>query len=211
MTSLSDIFQKSIVTMTTSLAVIIFVPSVAFAHVIITPGQAGVGEEILFNVSVPNEQQTPMTSLRVTVPSGVKEVVPTVKADWIITTTSSSVKNPEVTSITWDGGSIPVGQREDFSFSAQAPAATTDLDWKAYQTYADGTVVHWDQKPAGSDDSAGNAGPYSVTHVNNDLAMPAAAPPVPSSGSNANTALVISLVALVISVSTFAAVRKGKS
>ncbi len=47
-----------------------------------------------------------------------------------------------MSAVTWSG-TIPVGQREDFSFGAQVPGTAMQLDWKAYQTYTDGTVVHW--------------------------------------------------------------------
>jgi uncharacterized protein YcnI len=149
-------------------------------------------------VGVPNEQQTPVVNVKLAIPDGATNVTPTIATGWTIdTTTNGAAKNPEITAIAWSGGSIPVGQREDFSFSAQVPAKATELDWKAYQTYADGTAVHWDQKPAGSDDSTGDAGPYSVTSVVNDLnTTPAAA--TKTSSSSANIALVLSLVALVL-------------
>ena len=75
------------------------------------------------------------------------------------------------------------------------PGQATELDWKAYQTYGDGTVVHWDQKPAGSDDSTGNAGPYSVTKVVNDLTTK----PAPAKSQSNALPTVLSLVALVVS------------
>lgn len=147
----------------------ILVPAVVFAHVVVTPSQAGVAQEMVFNVSVPNEQQIPITSLKLLIPEGVTDVMPTAKAGWTTTTTANGdAQNSDVTSITWIG-SVPVGQRQDFTFSAKAPGKAGELDWKAYQTYADGTVVHWDQKPTGSDDANGNAGPYSVTKVVNDI------------------------------------------
>jgi uncharacterized protein YcnI len=149
--------------------IVLLAPSVAFAHVIVTPNQADVAQELVFNVSVPNERLDPVSSVKLLIPNGVSDVLPTSKDGWAITTTSSSTsQGDEVTSILWTGN-IPVGQRQDFSFGAQVPGQATELDWKAYQTYADGTVVHWDQKPAGSDDATGDAGPYSVTKVINDL------------------------------------------
>jgi uncharacterized protein YcnI len=200
--------KKIITSIITSLAVVVMVPAAAFAHVVVTPGQAGIGQELTFNVSVPNEQKTPVMNLRLDIPDGVTNVTPTAKDGWTITTDKTSgAQNPEVTSITWANGTIPVGQRADFSFSAQVPASATDLNWKAYQTYGDGTIVHWDQKPAGSDDSTGNAGPYSVTRVVNDLTKTTTAT-TPSSNSNGNTALVFSLVALVLSVVAFSSSRK---
>jgi uncharacterized protein YcnI len=179
----------------TSVAIALALPAVAFAHVIVTPGQAGIGEELVFNVSVPNERTAAVSSVKLAIPSGVDEVTPTMIAGFTISTTGSG---NNVTSITWTGD-IPVGQREDFSFGAQVPARATNLNWKAYQTYTDGTVVHWDQKPAGSDDATGDAGPYSVTKVVNDLSTNATA--TPSSKSNKETlALVFSIAALVLSV-----------
>lgn len=175
-------------------AAILLVPALASAHVVVTPATANVGDYVTFNISVPNEKSSDVTALRLDVPAGLGEVTPTVKAGWTITTTKNG---GNITSISWAGGTIPVGLRDDFTFRAQAPAKATELDWKAYQTYADGTVVHWDQKPAGSDDSTGDAGPYSVTKVSNDLTQAVAA----TSGSSGNTlALVVSLAALVIAV-----------
>lgn len=143
-------------------------PLITYAHVVVTPNQANIGQELVFNVSVPNEKESAVTSVKLLIPEGATNITPTAKYGWTITTTTSSGNNPEITSIEWDG-TIPVGQRQDFSFSAQAPAQASNLDWKAYQTYADGGVVHWDQTPAGSDDASGDAGPYSVTKVINDL------------------------------------------
>ncbi len=170
------------------------IPGAAFAHVIVTPGQTGIGTELTFNVSVPNEEQVAVTNLKLDIPNGVTDVIPTTKDGWTITTTSNgSTSDPEVTVITWSDGTIPVGERQDFSFSAQVPAKATDLDWKAYQTYADGTIVHWDQTPAGSDDATGNAGPYSVTHVVNDLTAPTKTP-------NETLPFALSVVAIVLSL-----------
>jgi uncharacterized protein YcnI len=182
------------------------IPTIASAHVIVTPSQAGIGQELVFNISSPNEQQTAIASLKLDIPKGVTEVVPTEKDGWTITTTSTGTgDDAEISSITWSGGQIPVGQREDFGFGAQVPAGATSLDWKAYQTYADGTVVHWDQKPAGSDDATGNAGPYSITKVVNDLTTQ---PTVTGSKTNDTLPLVLSLLALVISVAGIALRKK---
>ena len=176
-----------------TITMILAVPAVAFAHVIVTPNQAGVGEELVFNVSVPNERGVAVNSVKLDIPNGVSNVTPTVIPGWSINTDGST---DNVTAITWTG-TIPVGQREDFSFGAQVPANATQLDWKAYQTYADGTVVHWDQKPAGSDDATGNAGPYSVTKVINDLTSSGT---TTKSSSTDSLALVFSIAALILSL-----------
>ena len=170
-------------------------PALASAHVIVTPSQAGVGQELVFNVSSPNERQTPITQVTLNIPRGVSDVVPTEKDGWTINTATSA---SEISSITWSAGQIPVGQRTDFSFSAQVPGQATNLDWKAYQTYADGTIVHWDQTPKGSDDATGTAGPFSVTKVVNDLASPKT-----TTQNNDTLPLIISVLALFIAVAAF--------
>jgi uncharacterized protein YcnI len=195
-------FRKIISFNTVVLAVVMLVPAIASAHVIVTPNTAGVGQELVFNVSCPNEQQTPITKLTLDMPKGVSEVVPTEKDGWTITTTSNnSTSDPEITTITWTGttSTIPVGQREDFGFGAQVPGTATTLDWKAYQTYADGTIVHWDQTPNGkSDDSVGEAGPYSVTKVTDDLV--ASTTPATAKSSSNTLPLIISIVALLVGI-----------
>ena len=201
-------YKRLLATLMTITAMLV-TPAVAFAHVIVTPGQAGIAQELTFNISVPNEQQTPVVNLKLDIPGAVTNVVPTAKAGWTISTNDNgNATDPVINAIVWSQGSIPVGQREDFSFSAQVPAKATNLDWKAYQTYADGTVVHWDQKPAGSDDSTGNAGPYSVTKVIDDLKAPTT-PATDKSTGNDTLPLIFSLAAILISVGSLLIRKKS--
>lgn len=174
------------------LSVLMF-PAAAFAHVVVTPSQVGIGASSLFDVSVPNEKEVAVTSIKLAIPKGVQDVSPDASAGWDIVTEGPA---GNVTAITWTG-TIPVGQRADFTFKAQAPAQAGSLDWRAYQTYADGSVVQWDQDPAGNGKSVkGDIGPYSVTKVVDDLSTSATA----ATGSNTATlALVFSIAALVIS------------
>lgn len=155
-----------------TLAIVLIIPATAAAHVAIQPAQVSTAAYQTFTTSVPNEKDIAVTSVRLTIPLGLADVTPTVKPGWAIDT----LKNENTTTeITWSGGVIPAGQRDDFTFSAQAPAKPTTLQWKAYQTYEDGTTVAWDQKPtAGQDDDSGNSGPYSQTKVVDTLS-PAAA------------------------------------
>lgn len=187
--------KKTIVSSVFITVGVLTLPMTAFAHVIVTPDHAGVGQELTFDVSVPNERNTAVTNVRLAIPAGVDDVTPTVTPGWTIATTGSS---SAVSAITW-AGIIPVGQREDFSFSAQVPATATQLHWKAYQTYADGTVIHWDQTPHGSDDASGAAGPYSVTSVVNDLSS-SSTDNQQNSSSKATLALIFSVAALALSI-----------
>lgn len=139
-----------------------------FAHVVVRPDEVGVAKYQTFNVSVPNEKDNPTVGLRLVIPSGVKSVTPTVKDGWTIKTQKDG---DNVTEINWTGGSLPAERRDDFSFSAQAPSEETTIQWKAYQTYSDGTIVSWDQDTSkeGEETESENSGPLSQTKVVNDL------------------------------------------
>lgn len=202
--------RKFVASISLAMATVLALPAVAFAHVVVTPDQAGVGARTLFNVSVPNEKEVDVTGLRLTIPAGMEGVMPTVHPGWTITTTTDANKN--VTEIKWEGGTIPTGQRDDFTFKGMTPADETDLIWKAYQTYADGTTVAWDQKPTDehSESEDSTSGPYSVTKVTNDLdtAFDNQESNSGSSGLSTSLALVASLIALALSV--FAVVKQRK-
>lgn len=142
--------------------------STVLAHVVVKPAEVAAGAFQTYTIGVPVEKDVPTTGVRLVIPAGLEHVAPTVKPGWTITTEK---KGEGVTEINWTGGQVPPGQRDDFTFSAQAPAKVTTLAWKAYQTSADGSVVAWDQKPeeAGHDDKAKDGAaeptPYSQTKV----------------------------------------------
>lgn len=145
--------------------------AIASAHVIVTPGQVGVAATQTFSVSVPSEKDgLTATSVRLVIPGGLQQVNPTVQAGWKIYLKTDSSSN--VTEITWSGTAIPAGQRADLTFRAQAPATAQELDWKAYQTYSDGSVVSWDQTPVPGHETDDSMTPYSKTVVVNDLTTP---------------------------------------
>ncbi|HSW99872.1 MAG TPA: DUF1775 domain-containing protein [Patescibacteria group bacterium] len=146
---------------------IMLTPAIASAHVVVSPSTITVGEEATFSMSVPNEREAPITQVKISIPNSVSEVTPTVHAGWTITTEKSG---DTITSIIWSEGQIPAGQREDFTFSAAAPADAGALNWKAYETYSDGTLVSWNQVPNGTDkdNPALLNGPYSITKVQED-------------------------------------------
>jgi uncharacterized protein YcnI len=137
----------------------------AAAHVTVKPAQVAAAEYQVFTTGVPNEKDIPVTSVRLVLPAQITAVTPTAKQGWKIDV--KTVGDNE-TEISWTSGSIDAGLRDEFTFSAQAPAKPGELVWKAYQTYADGSVAAWDQEPAdehGHGDEEATAGPYSTTQV----------------------------------------------
>ena len=178
--------------------------SLASAHVVVGPAEAVTGERQVFTVSVPNEKKAGVSGVRIVIPEGVEDAMPTVHAGWAATTKS---EGGQVTEIEWNGGDIPEGQRDDFSFKAQVPTKATELQWKAYQTYTDGTVVSWDQPPKadGHGEEGGNSGPLSITKVSDSIKEDANKE---VAGKSNPLPLVISLLAIVLSVAALTRKRK---
>jgi uncharacterized protein YcnI len=181
-----------------SVLVVLASVSSASAHVIVSPTSVGVAANQTFSVSVPSEKDgMTTTALRLVMPSGLKDIMPTVHGGWSISTKKES--GDLVTEINWNGGTIPNGQRDDFTFRAQAPAKAGELAWKAYQTYSDGSIVSWDQKPMPGKEMDDALTPYSVTAVVNDLTGSRVSKDEADSGDT--SARLLGLLAIIISVS----------
>lgn len=171
-------------------------PRQAFAHVVVKPAEVKVGAFQTFNVSVPVEKEIPTVALKVVIPSGLKYITPTVKQGWTINVVKEGEgESAVVKEINWQYGSIPAGQRDDFTFSAQVPEVASELKWKAYQTYADGTVVAWEAEPTDSEEKSDSSGPYSTTAVVDDSIVPAEEP----EKQDGNLPLLLSVLALGLS------------
>lgn len=186
--------MKKIIASTLAAAAIVLSPAVAFAHVVVKPAQVATASFQTFTTGVPNEKDMDITGLRLVIPAGLNYVSPTVKPGWTIETKKDG---GNVTEITWSGGSVPAGQRDDFTFGAQAPAKTTTLAWKAYQTYADGSTVAWDQKPDSTDSEDGS--PYSETKVVNDLTPAKTETPTADTGT-ANLGVALGTIGIVLGI-----------
>ena len=155
---------------------------VASAHVVVKPGEALTGAFLTFNVSVPVEKDIATTDIKLDVPAGLGHVTPTVKPGWTIQVDKEGLgEEAAVKSIIWSGNEIGAGYRDDFTFSAKTPDKPTELQWKAYQTYADGSVVEWnlaeDNQPKKVDGSPdfSKSGPFSVTKIMGETAAGIAA------------------------------------
>ncbi len=219
-------------------AVVLFAvgASQVFAHAVVKPAEVGVKKYQTFTLGVPNEKISPTNSIRLLVPEGLKSVTPNVKPGWKVEVKKQATgkkvtdEDGSVTDelkpieITWTGGSIPAGQRDDFIFSAQAPAEKTTLAWKVYQGSEDGNVVSWDKDPEvvaaenkamaeqmkndpGMDMSHIQNGPYSQTKVTEDATAsqaPSTTKETPTTvpSKSATFALVLSVVAVVLSLAS---------
>lgn len=163
--SMRKIFRASLF----SLVSFFVLATPAFAHVVVKPAEVATATFQTFTMGVPNEKDNPTVAVRLIIPDGLKYVSPNVKPGWTITIKKDgSDENAKVTEIDWTGGSIPVGQRDDFYFNAQVPSKETTLKWNVYQVYENGETVAWTQEPnKNSDDDL--APPHSTTKVVNDI------------------------------------------
>ncbi len=180
------------------------------AHVTVQPAQVPTATFQTFTVSVPNEKDVPTNSIKVVIPSGVAHVTPTQKAGWSVAVDGN---NDVVNAITWSGGIINKGLRDEFTFSAQTPEKQTSLHWKAYQTYADGTVVSWDKKEnsSGHDSSKPNEGPFSVTEVTAESEKTTDEKSADKTEKAASRALYIAIIALGLSIISLVLATRKKS
>jgi uncharacterized protein YcnI len=183
--------RKYLISLLVGFGSLILFVTPAFAHVIVSPKQVGIGVYQEFSMSVPTEKDNPTVGIKLFVPSELKNVRPNVKPGW---TVSIIKKNDVITEIDWTGGSIPVDQRDDFLFQAQVPAIETEIPWKAIQTYEDGSTVEWTHDP-----NSKSGEPYSTTKVINDLTAQNAPTETKETKDSNNVAFIFSIVALALS------------
>lgn len=197
-------------TVVLALAIAMSAGGMASAHVVVRPSEVETAAFQTFTTSVPNEKDAADTvRLRLVIPAGLKHVTPTVKPGWTIETVKSGDgESAEIKEIIWNGGTVPPGQRDEFSFSAQVPAEPVTLQWDAYQSYSDGETVAWDQKPAAADDHSGK--PFSETKVVEQLstAVDDASSSARDGSNQTRTSVAIGLAVVAIVVSVVALTRK---
>lgn len=189
------------------MALSLLIGSQASAHTTVKPASVGIGKFQTFTVAAPSEKPIATVGIRLVLPEGLNHVSPNVKPGWKIEIKKEMIGNEEkVTEINWTGGSIPAEMRDEFLFSAQVPSKPTTLNWKAYQTYANGSVVAWDHDPSASQDEGADsstAGPYSKTEVIDDLSTP------PAETSTRTSADKKSMIAIGVSIVALAAALSG--
>lgn len=186
---------------------------VAAAHVTVTPNEVPTATFQIFTVNVPNEKDIPTTSVKVVIPKGVAHVTPTQKTGWNVAIDDS---DDTVNAITWSGSTIAKGLRDEFTFSAQTPDIQTDIQWKAYQTYSDGSVVSWNKAEGskGHDDDKSDEGPLSITKVVNETATPTSQETgndIASIQQDVTRAMSVAIMALALSVISIILVTRKKS
>jgi uncharacterized protein YcnI len=125
-------------------------PAAARAHIQVTPTAVAPGDAAKFTVLVPGERDSETVKVELQMPRGLLPFSYEDPAGW----KRSLVKagDGSVERVVWTG-SAPSDGFTEFSFLAGTPEQAGELQFKALQTYADGTVVRWIGGP-GSDNPA---------------------------------------------------------
>jgi uncharacterized protein YcnI len=142
-------------------AMIIAGAGAAWAHVTLQPGSLPKGAtDVIFSFSTPNETTdgANVTRLEIDFPTNhpLLSAYAQTKAGWNATVVTATLPKPvttddgtitqAVSKIIWTAtaGGIPPNQFDLFTVSAgQLPSNTGSLEFKALQTYSDGSTVSW--------------------------------------------------------------------
>jgi len=127
---------------------------IASAHVTVLPQETTQGSYEMFTVKVPSENETvPTTQVKVEFPEDVNISRFEPKSGWKYEIEKDS--SGKITSVTWTAENTGLSSTEFGLFNMQGKVAddATEIAFKAYQTYQDGSVVEWigapdSEKPA---------------------------------------------------------------
>jgi periplasmic copper chaperone A len=146
-----------------ALTFVLLVAAQAAAHVTVSPSSIPQGtDDVILTFRVPNESATAtVTGLKIQFPleRPIVLVNPEAGSGWQVSVIKTALPKPVTTDdgtftsttseIDWTGNTIPVGQFGEFNVLAQGiPTGTSQLTFKAIQTYSDGSVVSWIQVPS---------------------------------------------------------------
>ena len=108
------------------------------AHVVVSPRESTAGAEQLYTVRVPTEGTVSSTAVELDIPAGVHVMQVTPGEGF---TFDVKKDGDRIVSITWRR-EIKPKESALFTFTAHNPQPGT-LQWKAHQTFADGSIRHW--------------------------------------------------------------------
>jgi uncharacterized protein YcnI len=152
--------KKIISSLVLMLAAFSLFAGIASAHVTVLPKETTQGSYEVFTVRVPSENESvPTTQVKVVISPDVNITRFEPKPGWKYELERDG--SDKITSVTWiaeDGGLAPT-EFGHFNMQGKVADGATEIVWKAYQIYQDGSVVEW----LGAQDAEK---PASVTIVN---------------------------------------------
>lgn len=116
----------------------------ASAHVTVQPSETQQGKYEVFTVKVPSENETvPTTKIEVKIPEDVNVTRFEPKPGWNYEIQKD--ETDKITSVVWttEGEGLSPTEFAMFYMSGKVGDEATEIVWKAYQTYKDGSIVEW--------------------------------------------------------------------
>src|SRR5687767_13361998 len=108
------------------------------AHVVVTPRESAAGAEQIYTVRVPTEGTVSSATVELEIPAGM-HVIQVASGEGY--TFDVKKDGSRIASITWKK-EIKPKEFALFTFTAHNPQPGA-LQWKAHQTFADGSMRHW--------------------------------------------------------------------
>lgn len=183
-----------------SLLVMMLFSGLASAHVTVLPSETTQGRYEKFTVRVPSEKEVATVKVEIKFPAGVTISRFEPKFGWKYDIAKDA--SGKITGVIWTATGDGFGATEfgEFNMQGKVEADAKDLNWKAYQTYKDGSVVEWvggegSDKPASvTKVKAAPAGADSHSHDTGASADASHA----GTGSDSRLPLILSIAAVVL-------------
>ena len=174
--------QRAQRTIAATIAFVLAVPALGLAHAVVFPRTSTPGAYERYLLRVPNERNVATTRVEMRFPLDVKVISFADVQGWQIEIQRDSASR--IVGAVWTGSLAPERFIE-FPFVAVNPKTPAQIQWPAFQTYADGQRVEW----TGAEDSKS---PASVTTIAVALTGAPAAP--------SNTPFALACAALGIAI-----------
>jgi len=151
----ATIRQRAQRTIAATIAFVLAVPALGLAHAVVFPKMSNPGAYERYLLRVPNERNVATTRVEIRFPLDVKVISFADVQGWQIEIQRDSASR--IVGAVWTGSLAPE-RFVEFPFVAVNPKTPAQIQWPAFQTYADGQRVEW----TGAEDSKS---PASVTTI----------------------------------------------
>lgn len=154
-----ELMKKTMSILLLCFAAVTLFAGVASAHVTVYPSETSQGSYEKFTVRVPSEKDIATVKVEVKIPAEAEISRFEPKPGWKYDLTKDAASG-KITSVLWtaEGSGLTSTEFGEFNMQGKVGSNASQIVWKAYQTYQDGSVVEWTGAP-GSDK------PASVTQV----------------------------------------------
>jgi uncharacterized protein YcnI len=180
---------------------------IASAHVTVLPKETTQGSYEVFTVRVPSENESvPTTQVKIEISADVNISRFEPKPGWKYEIQRDA--SDKITSVTWtaEGEGLSPTEFGHFNMQGKVADTATQIVWKAYQTYQDGSVVEWvgaqdAEKPASltmvNPKPADGSGDHHGTDTKEEVKTEQPKEDVKETASPSNAPLYVSIAALI--------------